>query len=361
MKRLFTTNSTPVSDAQLAKDRARRFGDPDAPAELLGFAAAAVGDRGRRDGIDVSRYQGVVDWRAVKATGCTWAATKATQGTAWVDPTFTRNRAGMAAAGSRHRGLYHWMSPVGLLLRGSASARLASARKQAEHYLAKVGQLQPGEFALLDAEEEGITEDMVVEWCRVVEAATGRPVAVYSGVYVAGGTIWRSAAVFDGQRPQVLAAYTTEARARKLSGGWHAWQWTGSGTIAGVTTLVDIDQVDDHAIFDRACGLTTPTHPDPVEDIVNVLIELEDADAKFIGTEDANGLIFQVQWTGPGRNPDGTVNQTTQARLAMLQAKSAPVRRMTVAGLALAGRVGPRPYGDRRHDWNDTEFAWVVG
>ena len=359
MKPLFRTNSIPVSDAQLAKDRARRFGDPDAPV-AHGFAALYVGDRGRRDGIDVSRYQGVVDWRAVKATGCTWAATKATQGTAWVDPTFTVNRAGMAVAGFRHRGLYHWMSPVGLLLRGSASARLASARKQAEHYLAKVGQLQPGEFVLLDAEEEGITVDMVVEWCRVVEAALGRDAAVYSGVFVAGGTIWRSAAVFNGKRPRVLAAYTTEARARKLSGGWHAWQWTGSGTIAGVTTLVDIDQVDDHAIFDRISGLTD-THPQPVEDIVNVLIELEDADAKFIGTEDANGLIFQVQWTGPGRNPDGTVNQTTQARLAMLQAKSAPVRRMTVAGLALAGRVGPRPYGDKKHDWNDTEFAWVAG
>ena len=34
---------------------------------------------------------------------------------------------------------------------------------------------------------------------------------------------------------------------------------------------------------------------------------------------------------------------------------------MTVAGLALAGRVGPRPYGDKKHDWNDTEFAWVAG
>ncbi len=359
MTRLFRTNSTPVSDEQLRHDRARRFGDG-AVSAFQGFAAAAVGDRGRRDGIDVSRYQKVVDWSAVAATGCTWAATKATQGTGWVDPTFGRNRAGMAAAGFRHRGLYHWLSPVGLALRASKSARLASARKQAEHFLATIGQLKPGQFALLDAEEEGITEDMVVEWCRVVEAATGRPCAVYTGVYVAGGTIWKSAAVFNGKRPRVLAAYTTEARARKLSGGWHAWQWTGSGTIAGVTTLVDIDQVDDHAIFDRICGLTD-VQPEPQEDIVNVLIELEDADAKFIGTEDANGLIFQVQWTGPGRNPDGTVNQTTQQRLAMLQAKNAPVRRTTVAGLALAGRVGPRPYGDRRHDWNDTEFAWVAG
>ena len=359
MRRLFHTNSTPVSDEQLRHDRARRFGDG-AVSAFQGFAAAAVGDRGRRDGIDVSRYQKVVDWSAVAATGCTWAATKATQGTGWVDPTFGRNRAGMAVAGFRHRGLYHWLSPVGLALRASKSARLASARKQADHYLTTIGRLKPGEFVLLDAEEEGITADMVVEWCRVVEAAQARDAAVYSGVYVAGGTIWRSAAVFNGKRPRVLAAYTTEARARKLSGGWHAWQWTGSGTIAGVTTLVDIDQVDDHAIFDRICGLTDDNITES-EDIVHVLIELEDADAKFIGTEDANGLIFQVQWTGPGRNPDGTVNQTTQDRLAMLQAKNAPVRRTTVAGLKLAGRVGPRPYGDKKHDWNDTEFAWVAG
>ena len=105
---------------------------------------------------------------------------------------------------------------------------------------------------------------------------------------------------------------------------WHAWQWTGSGTIAGSPPSSTSTRWTTTP-SSTACGLTTPTHPDPVEDIVNVLIEFpEDADAKFIGTEDANGLIFQVQWTGPGRNPDGTVNQTTQARLAMLQAKSAP-------------------------------------
>lgn len=342
---------------QLFHDRQRRFGDP-SEQRVQGFAAAAVGDRGRRDGIDTSRWQNVIDWRAVAATGMTWTATKATEGTSWVDPTFARNRAGMRDAGFRHRGQYHWLSPAPLAQRAIPALRRRHARQQAEHFLRTIGGLQDGEFAMLDAEQEGITEDMVVEWCQVVE---GRPVAVYTGVYVAGGSIWKSANVFDGRRARVLAAYTNEARARRLSAPfvWDAWQWTGSGSVAGVTTLVDIDQVDNVGIFDVACGLTGA--PEPKEDIVNVLIELEDADAKFIGTEDANGLIFQVQWTGPGRNPDGTVNQTTQARLAMLQAKNAPVRRMTVAGLALAGRVGPRPYGDRRHDWNDTEFAWVAG
>lgn len=356
MKTLIRTNSTPVTLDQLAKDRVRRFGDPSA-SKAQGLAALVVIDRGRRDGLDVSHYQGAPAWQLIAEAGYTWAATKATQGTGYVDPTLARNRAGMREARFRHRGLYHWLSPVGLLLRGSVSARLSSARKQAEHFLATVGTLQLGEFAMLDAEEEGITVDMVVEWCRVVEAATGRPVAVYTGVYVAKGTIWRSTAVFNGARARVLAAYTTEDRARRLSAphAWDAWQWTGSGTIAGITTLVDIDQVDHHVIFDRACGLTDIPKGD---DIVNVLIELEDADAKFIGLEDSGGLILQVQWTGPGRNPDGTVNQTTQARLAMLQAKNAPTRRTTVAGLQLATRIGPLPYGDTKHVWTGAEFAF---
>lgn len=348
MRRLFHTNSTPVSDEQLRHDRARRFGDG-AVSAFQGFAAAAVGDRGRRDGIDVSRYQKVVDWRAVKAARCTWAATKATQGTAWIDPTFATNRVGMASAGFRHRGLYHWLSPVGMLLRASKSARLASACKQAEHFLATIGQLKPGQFALLDAEEEGITEDMVVEWCRVVEAATGRPCAVYTGVYVAGGTIWKSAAVFNGKRPRVLAAYTTEARARKLSGGWHAWQWTGSGTIAGVTTLVDIDQVDDHAIFDRICGLTD-VQPEPQEDIMYVCINLTDAAAVFIGQRDGKGRIYQVEWSGPGGD------ELTRQRLTFLDETVT----MDVAGLRLATLIGPLPYGDDRHVWTGAEFARVV-
>lgn len=215
----------------------------------------------RRDGIDVSRYQGDVDWRAVRAQGMAWSACKATQGRRWVDPTFSANRAGMAAAGFPVRLFYHWLSHD------------VPATVQAAHFLRTVGGLAVGEGVMLDAEEDGITLAQCIEWCRLVEAATGRPVAVYTGVYVAGRTIWQSPVLFDGRRARVLAAYTSEARARRIAAphAWDAWQWTGSGTVAGVDGPVDIDQVDHMPAFLRACGYPTTTPEPSEEDTVKTL------------------------------------------------------------------------------------------
>ena len=212
----------------------------------------------KRNGIDVSRYQALVDWGKVAGSGVVWAATKATQGTKYADATLARNRAGMASAQIRHRLFYHWLNPAPLVLRLSAKARVADARKQAAHFLATVGPLSAGEGVMLDAEQDGITADAVLAWCEAVEAKTGRPVAVYTGVYVAKGSIWQSRSIFNGRRPRVLAAYTTEQRARTIATPyrWDVWQWTGSGRMPGVGPEVDIDQVDNPAIFDAVCGLT---------------------------------------------------------------------------------------------------------
>ena len=70
----------------------------------------------KRNGIDVSHYQGVIDWGKVAGSGVVWAATKATQGTTFVDKTLSRNRAGMAEQRIKHRLFYHWLNPAPLLV-----------------------------------------------------------------------------------------------------------------------------------------------------------------------------------------------------------------------------------------------------
>jgi len=219
----------------------------------------------KRNGIDVSHYQGVIDWGKVAGSGVVWAATKATQGTTFVDKTLSRNRAGMAEARIKHRLFYHWLNPAPVLLRMSATARLADARKQAEHFIRTIGRLLPGEGVMLDAEQDGIRADQTLEWCRVVEAAFGRPVAVYTGAYVAGGEIWKSSAIYNGKRPRVFAAYSSEERAKSHASPhkWDVWQWTGSGRMPGVNGDVDIDQVDNADIFDAVCGIGSIPKPQP--------------------------------------------------------------------------------------------------
>ena len=57
-------------------------------------------------GIDVSKYQGDIDWQAVRSGGIQFAYIKATEGADRVDPKFFQNWEGARAAGVK-RGAYH--------------------------------------------------------------------------------------------------------------------------------------------------------------------------------------------------------------------------------------------------------------
>ena len=58
-------------------------------------------------GVDVSYYQGDIDWPTVRATGVTFAYIKATEGGDYLDRKFRENWAAAKAAGLR-RGAYHF-------------------------------------------------------------------------------------------------------------------------------------------------------------------------------------------------------------------------------------------------------------
>jgi lysozyme len=59
-------------------------------------------------GIDVSRYQGKIDWASVRDAGTQFAFIKATEGGDYVDPRFSENWHGARRAGVP-RGAYHFM------------------------------------------------------------------------------------------------------------------------------------------------------------------------------------------------------------------------------------------------------------
>ncbi len=65
-------------------------------------------------GIDIAKYQGDIDWHAVKASGIAFAFIKATEGSDLLDEKFHQNWAAAKAAGVP-RGAYHfsyWCSPI---------------------------------------------------------------------------------------------------------------------------------------------------------------------------------------------------------------------------------------------------------
>ena len=61
-------------------------------------------------GIDVSSYQGSINWSSVHANGASWAFAKATEGNYYEDPDFKANMSNGKAAGMQ-MGAYHFARP----------------------------------------------------------------------------------------------------------------------------------------------------------------------------------------------------------------------------------------------------------
>ena len=101
-------------------------------------------------GIDVSHFQGVINWRKVRRTGVTFAFAKATEGINTVDSAFTANWNGMADAGII-RGAYHFYSAG------------RDAAQQAQHFIEVLGTIEANDLPpVLDLEDRvGIAKNKI--------------------------------------------------------------------------------------------------------------------------------------------------------------------------------------------------------
>ena len=161
----------------------------------LALAAATPGlaSAGTRAiGIDVSRFQGPIDWPSVAGAGVRFAFVQASRGSGvdctvkpaqcGPDPYFAANRATAEASGIRV-GAYHRAFASGGTI---ADARL-DAIAESDVFLASVGTLQSGELIpVLDVETPftGMTSTTLRTWIRVfvkrVAKRLGRKPMIYT-------------------------------------------------------------------------------------------------------------------------------------------------------------------------------------
>ena len=207
------------------------LGSAAAGAAVAGTAAYALAQTSSYlNGIDVSHWQGTINWSSVVAGGKRFAFCKATEGTTYTDPTFATNWAAMKAAGLL-RGAYHFGRP------GTDPVAQAD-------YFCNVVKPTSGDLQMaLDIETtDGKTPSQVRTWIvafinRVVQR-TGRPGIIYTGFY-----FWRDSAGNGSNLncPLWLAAYVSNPDAY-VPAAWSYysfWQYTSSGTCPGVSGNVD--------------------------------------------------------------------------------------------------------------------------
>jgi len=184
-------------------------------------------------GMDVARYQGVVDFQKAYAAGVHFVYMKSTEGDDYVDPAFRQNWARARAAGMAH-GAYHFMTWC------------STAADQAKWFVRNVPADQDALPPVLDLEwnhdsscKKKWDKADVLEKIRVMlkamERHTGKLPIIYTDVTF-------NHDILEGEHFDNafwVRSTAAEPPARYGNRQWMMWQWTQTGTLNGVVGEVD--------------------------------------------------------------------------------------------------------------------------
>jgi GH25 family lysozyme M1 (1,4-beta-N-acetylmuramidase) len=186
-------------------------------------------------GLDVSSWQGNVNWSAVAANGARFAYSKATESTNYTNPYFSQQYTGAYNAGLVH-GAYHFATP-----------NTSSGAAQADYFVAhgggwsRDGKTFPG---MLDMEWNpygstcyGLSASSMVNWIlsfsNEYHAKTSRWPVIYTA------TSWWSQCTgntgdFSSTNPLMLANYNGSPGPMPYNWGYQTiWQYADSGVFPG--------------------------------------------------------------------------------------------------------------------------------
>ena len=180
--------------------------------------------------VDVSSHNAPVNWAAVKAAGFAVAIAKASEGVNSPDSKMAKHCAGARAAGF-WIGTYHYLRV--------RHCRPQDARQQMREYVAIWREQACALRPIIDVETAGNDLCAPDEWAQAVTDAVGELEAqtdVSPIIYTSPGE-WLGAHLggLSALRrcPLWLASYGSAAHAPAPWATFAAWQYTGSGTIAG--------------------------------------------------------------------------------------------------------------------------------
>lgn len=177
------------------------------------------------NGIDVSSYQGAIDFAKVKSNGITIVYIKATQGTAYINPLLKEYYQG-AKLNSLKIGFYHFLTNE-------------SPSLQARHFLNSINGLVPDCKYIIDVEGTWTIADAskVTREFADYLISKNKDVGIYTGDYfyrdnlnstVKNLSVW-------------IANYGGVIMAPKYSGH----QYTDKGNVRGITGNVDMNEFND--------------------------------------------------------------------------------------------------------------------
>lgn len=186
-------------------------------------------------GVDVSRWQGNIDWAKLRSQGANFAFIKATDGGDHIDPMFRKNWDGAAAAGIK-RGAYHFFYWC------------RTGKEQADWFIRNVPK-EPGALPpVIDVEwnhqsrckqklSPQLVRDKMQGFMDRVEAHYGqRPI-----IYATPDFYDDNLKGHFKDYPFWLRSVAAHPSKRYPDRDWVFWQYSGTGLSKGVTTEIDLN------------------------------------------------------------------------------------------------------------------------
>jgi len=186
--------------------------------------------------VDVSHFEGPINWPQARASGTLFAFMKATEGTTFVDDTFAANWSSAAAAGVR-RGAYHFYD---FCATGSA---------QADHFMATVPR-DAGALPMvidLEASEDCAKMPAKAAFLKDLAAFVGKVRSAYGRAPI----LYINLDIYN----QYLAGVAPDYRlwiadpshsSPQMPAGldWTFWQYSWHGRVPGIAVETDLDVFD---------------------------------------------------------------------------------------------------------------------
>lgn len=235
---------------------------------LPSFAFSPSGDT-IYEGIDVSSWQGEIDFLQVKASGIEVVYIKSSEGFRSVDSYFEQNYANAKNAGLKV-GFYHYVT----------ARSVEDAVKQANFFVSTISGKNPDCKLAMDFESFGSLgreeiNQIALTFMQTVKNVSGKDVIIYSDEYNANSTFESNLAIY----PLWVAQYeVSEPTVREHWSNWAGWQYTDRGEVPGISSYVDRDKFTNEVFLDDTSEVPdVPTDkPDENERYTTITIRYGD-------------------------------------------------------------------------------------
>lgn len=212
-------------------------------------------------GIDVSSWQGNINFAQVKNAGIDIVYIKSSEGVSYIDPYFERNYQNAKANGLKV-GFYHYVT----------ARTVEEARNQANFFAKVISGKEPDCKLAMDFESFGnLSVNQINEISKVfletLQNATNKEVLIYSNSYTARTILSSDLAIY----PLWVANYgVSEPGGNDKWNTWVGWQYTSTGRVTGISGNVDRDKFTDGVLLSNTSPIPTPDSPStPEEPIEN--------------------------------------------------------------------------------------------